>query len=83
MRGLNNDIWNQASQKGTTLNRQMYGKMKKTVEAHNTAIKSSVTEGFQLKVDCINAEKNVPTHFQNQKSLEPRIKIQESEVYAF
>ena len=61
---------------------QMYGTMKKTVEVYNIAIKSSVIEGFQLKVDDINAEKNVLT-FRTQKSLESRAKIQESEVYAF
>ena len=46
---------------------QMYGTMKKTVEVYNIAIKSSVIEGFQLKVDCVNAEKNVLTHTQNPK----------------
>ena len=61
---------------------QMYGTMKKTVEVYNRAIKSSVIEGFQLKVHDINAEKNVLT-FRTQKSLESRTKSQESEVYAF
>ena len=56
--------------------------MKKTVDVYNRAIKSSVIEGFQLKVDDINAEKNVLT-FRTQKSLESRTKIQESEVYVF
>ena len=46
---------------------QMYGTMKKTVEVYNITIKSSVIEGFQLKVDCINTENNVLTHVQNPK----------------
>ena len=46
---------------------QMYGTIKKTVEVYNITIKSSVIERFQLKVDCINAEKNVLTHVQNPK----------------
>ena len=61
---------------------QMYG-IKKTVEAYNITIKSNVTEGFQLKEDYINAEKDVLTYVQNQKSLKSRTKIKESEIYAF
>ena len=58
---------------------QMYRTMKKTVEVYNITIKSSVIEGFQLKVDCINAEKNILTHIQNPKitrikSQNPRIR---------
>ena len=34
---------------------------------YNITIKSSVVEGFQLKVDCINAEQDVLTHVQNPK----------------
>ena len=45
----------------------MYGTMKKMVEVYNIAIKSSVIEGFQLNVDCINAEKDILTHVQNPK----------------
>ena len=41
--------------------------MKKTVEVYNIIIKSAVIEGFQVKVDCINAAKNVLTHVQNPK----------------
>ena len=68
---------------------QMYGTMKKTVEVYNVTIKSSVTEEFQLKVDCINAEKNVLTHVQNPKitrvkNQNPRIRglrfLEESET---
>ena len=44
---------------------QMYGTMKKTVEVYIITIKSSVIEGFQLKVDYINAEKDVLTHVQS------------------
>ena len=57
---------------------QMYGTMKKTVEVYNVTIKSSVIEGFQLKVDCINAEKNVLTHVQNPKIT--RIKNQNPRI---
>ena len=45
---------------------QMYG-IKKAVEAYNITIKSSVIEGFQLKEDYINAEKDVLTYVQNPK----------------
>ena len=47
--------------------KQMYGTMKKMVEVYNITIKSSIIEGFQLKADCINAEKNVLTHIKNTK----------------
>ena len=60
---------------------KMYGTRKKTVEVYNITIKSSVIEGFQLKVDYINAEKDIT--FRIQKSLESRTNIQGSEVYAF
>ena len=58
---------------------QIYGTMKKTVEECNITIKSSVIEGFQLKVGCVNTEKDVLTHFQNPKitrikNQNPRIK---------
>ena len=45
----------------------MYGTMKKTVEMYNITFKSSVIERLQLKVDCINAEKDVLTHVPNPK----------------
>ena len=45
----------------------MYGTMKKTVEMYNRTFKSSVTERFQLKIDCINAENDVLTHVPNPK----------------
>ena len=45
--------------------KQMYGTMKKIVDVYNINIKSSIIEGFQLKVDCINAEKSILTHVQN------------------
>ena len=35
----------------------MYGTVKKTAEMYNVTITSSVIEGFQLLVDCINAGK--------------------------
>ena len=41
--------------------------MKKTVEMYNRTFKSSVTERFQLKIDCINAENDVLTHVPNPK----------------
>ena len=46
---------------------KMHGTMKKTVEVYNITIKSSAIEVFQLKVDCINAEKDILTHVQNPK----------------
>ena len=57
----------------------MYRTMKKTVEGYNITIRSSVIEGFQLKLGCINAEKDVLTHVQNPKitrikNQNPRIK---------
>ena len=57
----------------------MYGTMKKTVEMYNITFKSSVIERLQLKVDCINAEKDVLTHVPNPeitkiKNQNPRIR---------
>ena len=51
----------------------------KTVEEYNITIKSSVIEGFQLKVGCVNTEKDVLTNLQNPKitrtkNQNPRIK---------
>ena len=57
---------------------QMYGTMMKAVEVYNITIKSSVIEEFRLKVDCINTEKNVLTHVQNQKII--RIKNQNPRI---
>ena len=57
---------------------QMCGTMKKTVEVYNITIKSSVIEGFQLKLDCINAKKDVLTHVQNPKIT--RIKNQNPRI---
>ena len=57
---------------------QMYGTMKKTVEVCNITIKSKVIEGFQPKVDCINAEKDILTHVQNPKIT--RIKNQNPRI---
>ena len=48
---------------------QMYGTLMKAVKVYNITIKSSVIEEFRLKVDCINTEKNVLTHVQNQKVI--------------
>ena len=53
--------------------------MKKTVEMYNITFKSSVIERLQLKVDCINAEKDVLTHVPNPeitkiKNQNPRIR---------
>ena len=45
----------------------MYGTMKKMVEVYNITIESSNIEEFQLKVDCINAEKDILAHVQNPK----------------
>ena len=58
---------------------QMYGAMEKTIEEYNITIKSSVIEGFHLKVGCVNTEKDVLTHLQNPKitrikNRNPRIK---------
>ena len=55
--------------------------MKKTVEVYNVTIKSAVIEGSQLKVHCINAEKNVLTHAQNPKIT--RIKNQNRRIRVF
>ena len=57
---------------------QMYRAIKETVELYSTAIRSSVIEGFQLKVGCINAEKDVLTHDQNSEIT--RIKNQNTRI---
>ena len=57
---------------------QMYRAIKETVELYSTAIRSSVIEGFQLKVGCINAEKDVLTHDHNSEIT--RIKNQNTRI---
>ena len=58
--------------------KEMNGTMKKAVEVYNITVKSSVIEGFRLKVDFINTEKNVLIHVQNQKIT--RIKNQNARI---
>ena len=56
---------------------QMYRAIKER-KLYSTAIRSSVIEGFQLKVGCINAEKDVLTHDQNSEIT--RIKNQNTRI---
>eukprot|EP00112_Aurelia_sp_Birch-Aquarium-sp1_P015784 Seg3525.2 transcript_id=Seg3525.2/GoldUCD/mRNA.D3Y31 product="hypothetical protein" protein_id=Seg3525.2/GoldUCD/D3Y31 len=49
---------------------QLYGTVTKQVEIYNVTITSNAVEDFKMSLDCINGEKEILTHFPNQRIRE-------------
>lgn len=55
----------QAVRKENRCIEQMYGALNKIVEIYQVILSSLVVDGFEIAVECINAEKDVLTFFPN------------------